>query len=63
MSDYKSMYLTLFNRVTDAIETLQQAQRAAEELYISGSDTEDASEDNGYSGEDIERQTENANPR
>ena len=33
MSDYKTMYFTLFNRVTDAICLLQEAQREAEAGY------------------------------
>lgn len=36
MPDYKTMYLTLFNRVTDVIQELQQAQWEAERLYING---------------------------
>jgi hypothetical protein len=36
------MYYELFNKVTDAIETLQEAQRVAEEKYIdSAEDAED----------------------
>ena len=47
MPDYQKMYITLFNAITDAIESLQQdnygtakevliqAQQDAEELYIS----------------------------
>lgn len=35
MSDYKTMYYKLFNAMTDAIQILQQAQQASEELYIS----------------------------
>lgn len=38
MADYKKMYYTLFNAVTDAVENLQQAQRQAEEMFVS--DTE-----------------------
>ena len=34
MPDYKKMYTTLFNAVTDAIEILQSAQQGTEELYI-----------------------------
>jgi len=34
MPDYKSMYLDLFNSVTDAIEVLSAAQKRAEEVYI-----------------------------
>jgi len=35
MPDYQKMYATLFNAITDAIEILQAAQQATEELYIS----------------------------
>lgn len=34
----KEMYLTLFNRITDVIDLLQQAQKATEELYLSESE-------------------------
>ena len=40
MADYKKMYYELFNAVTRAIETLQQAQRRTEELYISQAEDE-----------------------
>lgn len=33
MTDYKKMYLTLFNAMTDAIEILQNAQLNTEEMY------------------------------
>ena len=39
MTDYKSMYLTLFQAMTDAIEILQLAQQTTEEMYISSDDT------------------------
>lgn len=35
MPDYKEMYLTLFRVTEQAINTLIEAQRACEELYIS----------------------------
>lgn len=35
MSDYKEMYLKLFRASEQAINTLIQAQRECEELYIS----------------------------
>ena len=35
MPDYKKMYFTLFNELTDAIEKLKEAQKRCEELYIS----------------------------
>ena len=34
MSDYKKMYLKLFNKVTDVIKELEEVQRQTEELYI-----------------------------
>lgn len=39
MPDYKSMYLTLFNAVTDSITALQTAQAQTEEMYLSGDET------------------------
>jgi hypothetical protein len=44
MPDYKAMYLSLFNSVTDAIEILCEAQKKAEELYMSSSEKEEAEE-------------------
>lgn len=35
MSDYKEMYQMLFLSLTSAIEIMQQAQQAAEEMYLS----------------------------
>ena len=35
MSDYKEMYQMLFHSLTNAIAIMQQAQRAAEEMYLS----------------------------
>ncbi|MGO5094913.1 hypothetical protein ACTQ34_03665 [Agathobaculum sp. LCP25S3_E8] len=35
MPDYKKMYLTLFRATEQAINTLIEAQRACEELYVS----------------------------
>jgi len=32
--DYKSMYFSLFNSVTDAIDLLKAAQIKAEQMYI-----------------------------
>lgn len=34
MPDYKAMYYNLFNKVTDAIHVLQEAQIEGEEAYI-----------------------------
>ncbi len=38
MPDYKTMYLNLFNSVTDAVEILCEAQRKAEEIFINSSE-------------------------
>lgn len=38
MADYKKMYDSLINDVTDAISLLQRAQQKTEELVISGDD-------------------------
>lgn len=40
MPDYKKMYLTLFRATEQAINTLIEAQRECEELYISEPETE-----------------------
>ncbi len=34
MSDYKEMYFTLFNKITDVIEELKQIQLEMEEKYV-----------------------------
>ena len=34
MEDYKEMYLKLFRKVTETIETLQIVQQQVEELYM-----------------------------
>ena len=35
MDDYRKMYFTLFNKITDVIGELEEAQQLAEEMYIS----------------------------
>lgn len=40
MPDYKEMYLTMVDATEDVINTLIQAQRRCEELYISSSEPE-----------------------
>lgn len=40
MPDYKEMYFTLFRATEQAINTLIEAQRACEELYVSEPETE-----------------------
>lgn len=34
MADYKKMYYTLFNQMTEIIEQLQTAQQVTEEMFI-----------------------------
>lgn len=34
MANYKKMYYTLFNALTDVIAILQKAQEESEEIYI-----------------------------
>lgn len=41
MPDYKTMYLKLFNAITDAVEILQDAQRKTEEIYITSSEQDE----------------------
>ena len=36
--NYKEMYLRLFNAVSDAVETLKEAQNQVEEMYINAED-------------------------
>ena len=38
MPDYKEMYVTLYRGVTQAIDTLQQAQQRTEQLYMESED-------------------------
>lgn len=46
MADYKKMYYTLFNVLTDTIEQLKKAQEECEEIYMETDDTfEKPSED------------------
>lgn len=39
MPNYQEMYVTLFRRVTAAINELQEAQQQTEEMYISSAPT------------------------
>ena len=39
MADYKKMYFTLFNKITDVIEDLQEIQLQTEEMFINSSET------------------------
>lgn len=38
MADYKRMYYSLFNEVTDVIERLQLAQQRTENIYLQADD-------------------------
>lgn len=40
MPDYQKMYTTLFNKITDIIEELQEVQQLTEELYLQSCDEE-----------------------
>lgn len=44
MTDYKSMYYTLFNQISKTIEDLQEIQKKTEEMYMQA---EDNDEENG----------------
>ena len=41
MTDYKSMYLKLFNTTTDTINELKKVQCECEEMYISSKESFD----------------------
>ena len=41
MIDFKEMYLQLFNKVTEAVVLLQDAQQESENAYIESSDDND----------------------
>ncbi len=44
MPDYKEMYLTLFRASEDAINTLIEAQRRCEELYLASGEEDEKQE-------------------
>ena len=55
MADYKEMYFTLFNGLTDIIEALKKLQQLCEDLYISSDDSSSQKETPlGLSAEDKE---------
>jgi len=39
MADYQQMYETLFNAITETITQLQDAQKMAEDIYVSTTKT------------------------
>ncbi len=41
MLDYQKLYYTLFNKITDLIEELQDIQKLAEEMYLAADDPQD----------------------
>lgn len=43
MTDYKSLYFELFNKLTDVIEELKDIQVKMEEKYLNESDNEENS--------------------
>ncbi|MDR3271081.1 MAG: hypothetical protein LBT32_06215 [Peptococcaceae bacterium] len=38
MADFKAMYYSLFNKVTDAVHILEEAQKMSESTYIDNDD-------------------------
>lgn len=44
MPDYKKLYLSLFNDVTDIIEELKKIQKASEERYLTSCEKDDDSQ-------------------
>ena len=45
MPDYQKLYTTLFNKITDIIEELQEIQRLTEELYLQSEEDEESTID------------------
>ena len=45
MPDYQKLYTTLFNKITDIIEELQEVQRLTEELYLQSEENEESTSD------------------
>ena len=45
MPDYQKLYTTLFNKITDIIEELQEVQRLTEELYLQSEENEESTID------------------
>ena len=51
MPDYETMYFRLFNRMTDVIQMLQQAQQEGEKIFIESGDTHPDQIESGIFGE------------
>ena len=45
MPDYQKLYTTLFNKITDIIEELQEVQRLTEVLYLQSEENEESTID------------------
>ena len=45
MPDYQKLYTTLFNKIIDIIEELQEVQRLTEELYLQSEENEESTID------------------
>ena len=45
MRYYQKLYTTLFNKITDIIEELQEVQRLTEELYLQSEEDEESTID------------------
>ncbi len=45
MPDYKALYYSLFNAVSDTIDALKKVQEEAEELYLESSEDEENEEE------------------
>ena len=45
MPDFHNLYTTLFNKITDIIEELQEVQRLTEELYLQSEEDEESTID------------------
>ena len=45
MPDYQKLSTTLFNKITDIIEELQEVQRLTEELYLQSEEDEESTID------------------
>ena len=55
MPDYAAMYRKLFNSQTQAIEILQKAQQATEEMYLSAPEPDIRLLDNADKQDDSEK--------
>ena len=45
MPDYQKLYTTLFNKITDIIEELQEVQRLTVALYLQSEENEESTID------------------